>query len=168
MSNSNPAFSPSAANSHLPSSPGCDNKKHVQTLSVVPCCSFTKSCPTLGDPMDCMQHTRLLYLLEFAQIDVTISSSVPLTPSPFVFPFCLQSFPASVSFLELTLHIRCPNYWSFSISPSNEYSGLISFRVDWFDPLAIRGSLKSLLQYHSSKVQPSLWYNSYMRKRKKT
>ena len=55
---------------------------------------------------------------------------------------------------ESVLHIRWPNYWSFSfsISPSNEYSGLISFRMDWFDLLAVQVTLKSLLQYHSSKV----------------
>ena len=55
---------------------------------------------------------------------------------------------------ELALHIRWPKYWSFSfsISPSNEYSGLISFRIDWFDLLAIQGTLKSLIQHHSSKA----------------
>ena len=53
---------------------------------------------------------------------------------------------------ELVLHIRWPKYWSFSISPSIEYSGLISFRMDWFDLLAVQGTLKSLLQHHSSKA----------------
>ena len=53
---------------------------------------------------------------------------------------------------ESALHIRWPNYWSFSISPSNEYSGLISFRMDWLDLLAVQGTLKSLLQHHSSKA----------------
>ena len=55
---------------------------------------------------------------------------------------------------ESALHIRWPKYWSFSfsISPSNEYSGLISFRMDWLDLLAVQGTLKSLLQYHTSKV----------------
>ena len=55
---------------------------------------------------------------------------------------------------ESTLRMRCPKYWSFSlsISPSNEYSGLISSRMDWFDPLAIQGTLKSLLQHHSLKA----------------
>ena len=52
---------------------------------------------------------------------------------------------------ESVLHIRWPKYWSFIISPSNEYSGLISSRIDWFDLLAIQGTLKSLLQHHSSK-----------------
>ena len=78
----------------------------------------------------------------------TISSSVV--------PFsCLQPFPASGSFLnESALCIRWPKYWSFSfsISPSNEYSGLISFRMDWLDLLAVHGILKSLLQQHSSKA----------------
>ena len=55
---------------------------------------------------------------------------------------------------ESALHIRWPKYWSFSfsISPSNEYSGLISFRMDWLDPLAVQGTLKSLLQHHGSKA----------------
>ena len=55
---------------------------------------------------------------------------------------------------ESVLHIRRQKYWSFScsISPSNEYSGLISFRIDWFEPLTIQGTLKSFLQHHSSKV----------------
>ena len=70
---------------------------------------------------------------------------------------------------ESVLHIRWPKYWSFSfsISPSNEYSGLISFRIDWLDLLAFQGTLKSLLQHHSSKheffsTQPSLWSNSHI------
>ena len=69
---------------------------------------------------------------------------------------------------ESVLHIRWPRYWSFSfsISPFNEYSGLISFRINWFHLLAIQGTLKSLLQQHSLKAsvlgaQPSLWSNSY-------
>ena len=53
---------------------------------------------------------------------------------------------------ELTLHIRWPKYWSFSISPSNEYSGLISFRIYWLDLLAVQGTLKSFLQHHNSKA----------------
>ena len=75
----------------------------------------------------------------------TLSSDIP-------FSSCLQSFPASGSFLMSALHIRWPKYWSFSISPSNEYTGLISFRIDWFDLLAVQGTLKSLLQHHSSKA----------------
>ena len=67
-------------------------------------------------------------------------------------------FPASGSSNELALHSRWPKYWSFSfsISPSNEYSGLISFRMDWFDLLAVQGTLKSLLQHHNLKAS-ILW-----------
>ena len=68
---------------------------------------------------------------------------------------CLQSFPASESFpLSQLLHISKPKYWSscFSISLSNEDSGLISFRIDWFDLLAVQGTLKSLIQHHSSRA----------------
>ena len=63
---------------------------------------------------------------------------------------------------ELALHIRWPKYWSFSfsISPSNEYSGMISFRMDWFELLALQGTLKSLLQQHSSKVS-ILWCSAF-------
>ena len=67
---------------------------------------------------------------------------------------CLQSFPASGPFpmSQSALHISWPKYWSFSNSPSNEYSGLISFRIDWLDLLAVQGTLKTLLQHHSSKA----------------
>ena len=78
----------------------------------------------------------------------TISSSV--VP----FSSCLQSFPASGSFQMSQLCIRWPKYWSFSfnISPSSEYPGLISLRMDWLDLLAVKGTLKGLLQHHSSKT----------------
>ena len=80
-----------------------------------------------------------------------------ISSSVIAFSFCHQSFPASGSFqwiYESALCIRWPEYWSlsFSISPSNEYLGLSSFRIDWFDLLAVQGTLKSLLQHHSSKV----------------
>ena len=63
---------------------------------------------------------------------------------------------------ESALHIRWPEYWSFSfnISPSNEYSGLISFRMDWLDLLAVQGTLRSLLQHHSSKAS-ILWHSDF-------
>ena len=106
------------------------------------------------------------------------SNSCPLsrwyhpTISSSVVPFsCLQSFPASDSFSnESALCIRWSKYWSFSfnISPSSEYSGLISFRIDWSDLLAVQRTLKSLLQHHnlkSSIFQHSapLWSNSHIR-----
>ena len=95
------------------------------------CCSVAKWCLTLCDPMDCSTPDFALfhYLLEFAQIHVhwvcdAIQSSHPLSsPSP----------PAFILSNELAFHMRWLKYWSFSfsISPSNEYSGLISFRIDW-------------------------------------
>ena len=79
-----------------------------------------------------------------------------------VVPFssCPQSLPASGSFPMRTLHMRWPKYWSFSfsISPSNEHPGLSSFRMDWLDLLAVQGTLKSLLQHHSSKA--SIFWSS--------
>ena len=93
----------------------------------------------------------------------TISSSV------IPFSSCVQSFLESGSFPELVLCIRWPKYcnFSFSITPSNEYSGLTSSRIDWFDLLAVQGTLKSLLQHHSSKASilqcPAfLWSNSHI------
>ena len=90
------------------------------------------------------------------------SNSCPLsqwchpTISTFVILFsCHQSFPSINIFSnELALHIRWPRFWSFgfSISPSSEYSGLISLSIDWFHLLAVQGTLKSLLQHHSSKT----------------
>ena len=82
------------------------------------------------------------------QVGDVIQPSHPLSsPSP---AFSLSQHRAFSS--ESVLRIRWPKYWSFSISPSNEYSGLISFRIDWFDLLAAQGTLKSLLQHHSSKL----------------
>ena len=86
----------------------------------------------------------------------TISSSVvPFSSRP-------QSFPVSGSFQESALCIRWPKYWSFSfrISPSNEYPGLISFRMDWLDLLAVQATLKSLLQHHSSKAS-IVWRSAF-------
>jgi len=89
----------------------------------------------------------------------TFSSTIPFSSS-------LPSFSASGSFPMS--HIRWPKYWSFSfsISLSNEYSGLISFRMDWLDLLVVQGTLKSLLQHHSSKASilqcSTLWSNSHM------
>ena len=80
----------------------------------------------------------------------TISSSVV----PQSFSSCPQSFPASGAFSVSALRVRWPKYWSFSfsISPSNAHSGLISFRMDCLDLLAVQGTLKSPLQHHSSKA----------------
>ena len=82
----------------------------------------------------------------------------PLFLLPSIFP------NIKVSSNESDLHIRWPKYWSFSfsISPSNEYSGLISFRIDWFDLLAVQGTLKSLLQHHNSKAS-ILWHLAFFK-----
>ena len=106
-------------------------------------------CSMLGFPV----HHRQLELTQRLVHWVSDASqpSYPLSspsPPPSVFP--------SIRMVsnELVLHIRWPKYWSFSfsISPSNEYSGLISFRMDWLDPLAVQGTLKGLLQHQSSKA----------------
>ena len=87
---------------------------------------------------------------------MSIESVMPFNHLSLCCPFLLPSiFPSIRVFSsESVLHIRWPKYWnfSFSISPSDEYSGLISFRIDWFDLLAVQGTLKSLLQHHSSKA----------------
>ena len=86
---------------------------------------------------------------------LTISSSaVP-------FSFCLQSFPGWRSFpVSQLFPIRWSKYWSFSNSPSNEYSGLICFKIDWLYLLAVQRTLKSLLQHHSSKAS-ILWHSAF-------
>ena len=100
-------------------------------------------------------------LLNLMSIEVVMPSNhlilcCPLLLLPSIFP-SIRVFSN-----ESALHIRWPMYWSFSfnISPSNEYSGLISFRMDWLDLLAIQGTLKSLLQHHSSKVS-ILWHSAF-------
>ena len=121
------------------------------------CCSVTQACPTLCDPRDCSMPGLpvLHHLLEFVKlmsIEPVIHSTIiiyhPLLLLPSIFP-SIRVFPN-----QLVLHIRWAKYWSFSFSfiPSNEYSGLNSFRMDWLDLLAVQGTLKSLLQHHSSKA----------------
>ena len=106
----------------------------------------------------------LPYLPEFAQL-MSIELMMPynhlilhcpLLLLPSIFP-SIRVFPE-----ESALHIRWPKYWSFSfsISPANEYSGLISFRIDWLDLLAVQGTLKSLLQHHGSKAS-ILWCSAF-------
>ena len=95
----------------------------------------------------------------------TIKSVVPSNYLNLCHPLLLQpSVLPSIRILsnESALHIRWPKYWSFSfnISPSNEHSGLISFRMDWLELLAVQGTLKSLLQHHSSKAS-ILWHSAF-------
>ena len=135
------------------------------------CCSVAKSCPTLCDPMDCSTpgFPVLHCLLELAQTHVhrvsdAIQPSHPWSsPSPPAFSPSIRVFSS-----ESALHIRCPKYWSFSFSPSNEHSELISFRIDWFDLLAAQGAQRLSRIFSSTTVQehqfffgaePSLWSN---------
>ena len=123
---------------------------HGQSVSLV-----AQSWPTLCDPVNCSTPGLPVHhqLLEFTQTHVhwvgdAIQPSHPLlSPSP-------PAFSIRVFSNESVLCIRWPKYWSFSfsISPSNEYSGLISSRIDWLDLLAVQETLKSLLQYHNSKA----------------
>ena len=92
-------------------------------------------------------------LLKFMSIKLVMASNHPILCHPLLLSPSI--FPSIRVFSnESVLHSRWPKYWSFSfsISPSNEHSGLISFKIDWFDLLAVQGTLKSLLQYHSSKA----------------
>ena len=127
-------------------------------FSSVQLSSVAQSYPTLCDPMDCSTPGFPVHhqLPKFTQTQVhwvcdAIQPSHPLlSPSPPAF-----NFPRIRVFSnESILHIKWPKYWSFSfnISPSNEHSGLISFRMDWLDLLVVQGTLKSLLQHHSSKA----------------
>ena len=118
------------------------------------CSSVAQSCPTLCGPMDCSTPGLPVHhqLPEFTQTHVHQVSDA-IQPSHLL--SSLSIFPSTRSFSnESVLHLRWPNYWSFSfiISLSNEYSGLISFKINWLDLLAVQGTLKSLLQHHSSEA----------------
>ena len=92
-----------------------------------------------------------LSLLRFMSIELVILSNQLIFCHPLLLlPPIFLSIKVFSS--ELGLRIRWPKFWSFSISPSNEYSGFISFRIDWFDLLVVQGTLKSFLQHHSSKA----------------
>ena len=120
--------------------------------------SVAQLCPTLCDPMGCStpglpvhhQHPEFTKLMS---IESVMPSSHLILCCPLLL---LPSIPPSIRVFsnESTLRMRWPKYWSFSfsISPSNEHPKLISFRMDWLDLLAVQGTLKSLLQHHSSKA----------------
>ena len=128
-----------------------------QTLIKHLYCSVPKSCPTLCGPMGCstpgssVLHCFSQSLLKFMSTELVMLFNhlilcCPLLLLSSIFP-SIRVFPN-----EPALHIRWPKGWSFSISPSNEYSALTSFRTDWFDLLAVWGTLVSLLQHHYLKV----------------
>ena len=126
--------------------------------------SVVQLCLTLCNPMDCSTpglpvHHQLLSFLKLTSIESVMPSNHLILYRPL---FLLPSiFPSIRVFSNVSvLRIRWPKYWNFSISPSNEYSGLISFRIDWLDLLAVQGTLKSLLQHHSSKASV-LWSSAF-------
>ena len=117
-----------------------------------------QSCPTLCDPMNHSMPgiptiTNSWSLFKLMSIESVMPSSHLIFCCPLLL---LPPIPPSIRVFssESTLHMRWPKYWtfSFSVSPSNEHPGLISFRMDWVDLLAVQGTLKSLLQHHSSKA----------------
>ena len=138
----------------------------LQLLYIYHFSSVTQSCLPHCDSMDCSKpglnvHHQLPELIQthIHRVGDAIQPSHPLlSPSPPAFNLSQHQG----LFYESVLHIRWPKYWSFSfrISPSNEYSGLISFRIEWLDLLAVQGTLKSLLQYHSSKAS-ILWHSAF-------
>ena len=121
------------------------------------CCSVTQSCPTLCDPMDCSmpgltiaQSLPKIMFIASVMPSSHLISWRPLLLLPSIFP-SIRDFSS-----ELSAQIRWPKYWSFSISSSSEYSGLISLKIDWFDLFIVQGNFRSLLQHHSSKAS-ILW-----------
>ena len=137
------------------------------------CCfsSVPQSCLTFWTPWTAAHQASLSItntwsLLILMSIKSVMPSNhlilcLPLPLLPSIFP------SIRVFFSESLLHIRWPKYWnfSFSISPTNAYSGMISLGIDWFDLLAVQGTLKTLLQHYNSKASIlwySLWYNSHI------
>ena len=122
--------------------------------------SVTQLCPTLCDLMDCStpgfpvcHQLPDQSLLKLMSIELVMSSNHLILCHPLLLlPSLVPSIRVFSS--ESVFHIRWPKYWSFSfsISPSNEYLGLISFKIDWLDFLAVQGTLKGLLQHHTSKA----------------
>ena len=130
-------------------------KKLLELFVVV--CSAAQSCPTVTLQTAACQASLSFTISQSLLKFMSIESVMPSNHLVLCHPLLLLSsvFPSIRVFSkELVLLIRWPEYWNFSlsISPSNEYSGLISFRIDWLDLLAIQGTLKSPLQYHSSKA----------------
>ena len=129
--------------------------------------SVAQSCPTLCNPMDCSAHqaslsiTNSWSLPKLMYIESVMPSNQLILCRPLLLPPSI--FPSIRVFSnESALCIRWPKYWSFSfnINPSNEHPGLTSFRMDWLDLLAVQGTLKSLLQHHSSKASVP-WHSAF-------
>ena len=139
----------------------CDSFSSIQFSSVA------QSCPTLCDTMNPSTPGLPVHhqLPEFTQTHVHRVGVMPPSHLILCRPLLLLSpIPPSIRVFsnESTLRMRWPKYWSFSfsISPSNEHLGLISFKMDWLDLLAVQGTLKSLLQHHRSKAS-ILWHSAF-------
>ena len=138
----------------------------LATFSLVQFSSVIQSCPNLCDPMNCSTSDSLTItnsgsLLKLMPTESVMPSKHLILCRPLLLPSLI--FPSIMVFSnEAALHIRWPMYWSFSfsISPSNEYSGPISFRMDWLALLVDQGTLKSLLQHHSSEAA-ILWCSAF-------
>ena len=135
----------------------------VQFISVAQSC-LTLCYPWTAECQASLSVTSYKRLLKIMSIELVMPSNHLILCHPLL----LSSIFPSINIFsnELSLCIRWPKYWSFIFSPSNEYSGLISFRIDWFDLLAAQGTLKSL-QHPSSKASillhsPYLWSNSHI------
>ena len=131
-------------------------KLHVGVDQSLSCRLFATPWTAAGQAS--LSFTVSWSLLRFMSTESVMPSNrlilcCPLLLLPSIFP-CIRVFSN-----EWALHIRWPNCWGVSISPSNEYSGLISFRMDWFD-LAVQGTLTNLLQHHSSKAS-ILWHSAF-------
>ena len=133
-------------------SPGKSSVIQFSSAQLLSCVQLFAT-PWTAEPQAFLSITNSCSLLKLMSIESVMPSNHlilcrPLLLLPSIFP------STRVSSNESALHIRWPQYWSFSfsISTSNEYSGLISFRMDWLDLLAVQGTLKSLLQHHSSKA----------------
>ena len=139
----------------------CPLISHLQSLSAVILehqsdSSVAQSCPTICDPMNCSMpglpvHHQLPEFIQTHSIESVMPSNHLILCHPLLLPPSIFS-SIRVFSNESALCMRWPKYWSFSISPSNEYSGLISFRMDCLGLLAVQRTLKSLLQHHRLKA----------------
>ena len=151
-----PEMSPASSPGRLPA--GAATQGMIMAQRDCQFSSVAQSCPTLCDPINCSTsglpvHHQLQSSLKLTSIESVMPSSHLILCHPLLI---LPPIPPSIRVFsnESTLRMRWPKYWSFSfsISPSKEIRGLISFRMDWLDLLAVQGTLKRLLQHHSSKA----------------
>ena len=125
------------------------------------CCVQLFATPWTAARQASLSITNCWCLLELMSIKLVMPSNHLILYRPLLLPSIFPSIRVFSN--ESALRIRWPKYWSFtfSISPSNEHPGLISFRMDWLDLLAVQGTLKSLLQHHSSKAS-ILWHSDFL------